>query len=79
MSDMVFAVVVAVVFKVSPICRSCVAFTKSFGPKNAFYYEKWFGRLLCLLQRILCKAQDFLGRDVKFTRLQIHPLKCEIK
>ena len=76
---MVFAVVVAVVFKVSPIRRSCVAFSKSFRPKNTFYYEKWFSQLLCLLQRILCKAQDFLGRDVKFTRLQIHPLKCEIK
>ena len=76
---MVFAVVVAVVFKVSPIRRSCVAFSKSFGPKNTFYYEKWFSQLLCLLQRILCKAQDFLGREVKFTRLQIHPLKCEIK
>ena len=75
---MVFAVV-AVVFKVSPIRRSCVALSKSFGPKNTFYYEKWFRQLLCLLQRILCKAQDFLGRDVKFTRLQIHPLKCEIK
>ena len=76
---MVFAVVVAVVFKVLPIRRSCVAFSKSFGPKNTFYYEKWFSQLLCLLQRILCKAQDFLGREVKFTRLQIHPLECEIK
>lgn len=43
MSDMVFAVVVAVVFKVSPIRRSYVALSKSFGPKNTFYYEKWFG------------------------------------
>lgn len=43
MSDMVFAVVVAVVFKVSPIRRPYVALSKSFGPKNTFYYEKWFG------------------------------------
>ena len=79
MSDMVFAVVVAVVFKVSPLRGYCVALSNSLGLKNTFYYETWFGQLLCLLQRILCKAQGFLGRDVKFTTLQTHPLKCEVK
>ena len=79
MSDMVFAVVVAVVSKVSPLRGYCVVLSNSLGLKNTFYYEKWFGQLLCLLQRILCKAQDFLGRDVKFTTLQIHPLTCEVQ
>lgn len=79
MSDMVFAVVVAVVFKVLPLRGYCVALSSSLGLKNTFYYEKCFGQLLCLLQRILCKAQGFLGSDVKFATLQTHPLKCEVK
>lgn len=39
----VFVVVVAVVFKVLPLHRSCVVLSNSLGQKNTFYYEKWFG------------------------------------
>ena len=59
MSDMVFAVVVAVVFKVSPICRSCVDSASLSAQRTLFIMKNGLGDYFVFCREYCAKLKIF--------------------